>query len=337
MVSIVCPFYNEASILEASVHLMLRNLQTLSDDWELIIVNDGSTDDSLAIARQLEEECPHLRVLSYPDNRGRGYAIRAGTEAARGDILVTTEIDCSWGDDIVLRLVAEFRKRPDADMIIASPHLPGGGYKNVPARRVFLSSFGNYVIRSGLTYQITMNTGMTRAYRREKFLLLPLDESGKELHLEIVQKAVAFGYRIYEIPAVLEWKDHKLSRTPGLRRKSSSNINRLIQTHVVFSLLAAPFRYIYALAGLLGAAAVGCFVWAVYRLLTHQVSVYELLLSSVLALFSFLVFGVGVLAQQGRSLQRDLWRIRSALETGEPHQDFPSESRRERASEHNSI
>jgi hypothetical protein len=148
---------------------------------------------------------------------------------------------------------------------------------------------------------------------------------------------MAFGYHIYEIPAVLEWKDHKLSKTPGKKRKSSSKINRLIGTHVVFSLLAAPFRYIYALAALLAAAAVGFFGWALYRLLTGEVSVYELIISSLLALFAFLVFGVGLLAQQGRALQRDLWRIRSALQTGEPRQNLSEESARERAREHNAI
>jgi glycosyltransferase involved in cell wall biosynthesis len=321
MISVVCPFYNEAAILEDSVRLMLKNLEALTDAWELIIVNDGSSDGSVTIARQLEAEYPRLRVLSYPVNHGRGYAIRAGAAVARGEILVTTEIDSSWGDDIVPRLVMELLQRPDADMIIASPHLPGGGYKNVPARRVFLSTVGNYVIRSGLAYDITMYTGMTRAYRREKFLLLPLEENEKEMHLEIIHKALAFGYHIYEIPAVLEWKHHKLTKTPGKTRQSSSNVNRLIRTHALFSLLAAPFRYIYFVAVLLAMVS-GCFfIWSVYRLITRQVAVYAFLSSVLIALFAFVIFGVGVLAQQGRALQRDLWRLQSELRAGARHKE----------------
>ncbi len=319
MISVVCPFYNEEAILEGSVRLMLANLEALPDSWELIVVNDGSLDGSLAIARRLEaEENARLRVVSYPVNRGRGYAIRRGAAEARGDILVTTEIDSSWGDDIVARLAAAMASHSDADMIIASPHLPQGGYKNVPRRRVFLSSWGNHLIRSGLTYGITMYTGMTRAYRRDKFLLLPLDEEGKEMHLEIVHKALAFGYRIYEIPAILEWRHNKFMKTPGKARKSSSKVNRLIRTHALFSMLAAPFRYIYAIAGLLAVLAGGFFVWSVYRLAVREVSVYVFLASVLLALFAFLVFGLGVLAQQARSLQRDLWRLRSAQRGGMP-------------------
>jgi len=312
MISVVCPFFNEEAIIEASVKRMLANLEALPEEWELIIVNDGSRDRSLELARALEAEHPRLRVVSYPSNRGRGHAIRSGAAHARGDIVVTTEIDSSWGDDIVSRIVAELRRRPDADIVIASPHLPDGGYRNVPPWRVVLSSVGNYIIRSGLTYGVTMHTGMTRGYRRESFAALPLDENDKEMHLEIVSKALALGQRIYEIPAVLEWRTRELSGTAA-KRRSSSVSNRLIRTHVLFSLLAAPFRYIYVVAALLACISLIFFVWSVHNLLAHQVSVYLFLSSVLMGLFAFLVFGIGVLAQQGRALQRDLWRLRSEL------------------------
>ena len=206
MISVVCPFYNEASILDAAVRSMLENLRSLDEEWELIIVNDGSTDGSLEIAQAFQADEPRLQGLTYPINRGRGYAIRTGAAAARGELIVTTKIDSSWGDDIVHRLVAELHARPDADIVVASPNLPGGRYKNVPIKRVFFSKYGNLIIRAGLRYSVTMNTGMTRGYRAEKFRALPLEEDEKEMHLEVINKALAFGYRIYEIPATLEWE-----------------------------------------------------------------------------------------------------------------------------------
>lgn len=310
MISVVSPFYNEEAILEASVGLMLRNLSSLPDAWELILVDDGSRDGSLEIARRLELEDPRVRVVSYPVNRGRGYALRTGVAKARGDLVVTTEIDSSWGEDIVHRLVSALKARPEVDIVIASPHLAGGGYKNVPLLRVLLSTVGNYIIRSGLTYGLTMNTGMTRGYRREKFLALPLDENGKEMHLEIINKALAFGYRIVEIPAVLEWRDRALARRPGSRRRSSSALGRLIRTHLLFSLVAAPFRYLFLASGLLAGVAVVLFVWGVINLFNPQPSAYLFLASASLGTFSLLVLGFGVLAHQGRFLQRELWRVR---------------------------
>jgi glycosyltransferase involved in cell wall biosynthesis len=314
MISVVCPFYNEEAILEKATELMLKNLSTLEDKWELILVNDGSRDTSLDIVQILERKNSKLHVVSYPQNRGRGYAIRQGVQKSRGNIVVTTEVDCSWGDDIVHRIVQKFKDAPGTDIVIASPHLPGGTYKNVPPKRVFLSRLGNQIIRAGLTYNITMNTGMTRGYKRDKFLALPLDEDEKEMHLEIVNKALAFDYTICEIPAVLEWKAEDLTKKAEKKRKSSSNINKLIRTHLVFSLIAAPFRYIFVFSGLFLAGSAFMFLLATYHLFTPTPSIYFALTSFFLALFGFLIFTIGVLAHQAFATQRELWRIRYALE-----------------------
>ena len=323
MISVVSPFHNEALIIEASVRLMMTNLESLPGEWELIVVDDGSTDHSLEIARGLEKEFAQLRVLSYPTRRGRGYAIRQGVAQARGDIVVTTEIDSSWGDEIVSRIVAEFDKHPEADIVIASPHLAGGGYKNVPVSRVLLSTIGNYVIRGGLTYGVTMNTGMTRGYRRDRFALLPLDEDEKEMHLEVIAKAQAFGLRIHEIPAVLEWRNHNHAKPGSAPRKSSANVNKLIRTHTLFAVLAAPFRYLYLVSAICALVSVGFFVWSFINLFTHRVSIYLFLSSLLTATLGFLIFGIGVLAQQGRALQRELWRLRSELRMAGRSQEPP--------------
>ena len=67
-------------------------------------------------------------------------------------------------------------KWPDADMVVASPHMQGGSYKNVPFKRVLYSKLGNKVIRACMSNVVTMNTGMTRAYRRNAIRSLPLSE-----------------------------------------------------------------------------------------------------------------------------------------------------------------
>ena len=313
MISIVCPFYNEESIIEKSILLMLENLKSLPDDWELIIVNDGSTDRSLDIAQSLAQDHHRLHVTGYADNRGRGFALRTGVAKARGELVVTTEIDSSWGDDIVHRVVTEFGKEKDVDIVIASPHLSGGRYKNVPLKRVFLSSVGNMLIRAGTNSQVTMNTGMTRGYKRDKFLSLPLNEDGKEIHLEIIQKAMSFGYRICEIPAVLEWKDHKLTSSNSKKRKSSANVNRLIRTHLMFTLMAAPFRYMFTASAILTLVGLFFFFWAVYNLFTPEPSIFLAITSFFLFLFAFLISALGTLSQQNLEVQGELWRIRSFL------------------------
>jgi dolichol-phosphate mannosyltransferase len=305
-VSVVCPFYNEAGILEQAVRTLMKRLASLNATWELIIVNDGSTDGSDDIAARLAIEHPSLRVLGYRYNRGRGFALRTGVSAAAGDLIVTTEIDLSWGDSIVHDLVNALDQWPDVDIVVASPHLAGGAYKNVPFKRVWLSRIGNRVIRACMSNAVTMNTGMTRGYRRGAILSLPLTEDGKEFHLEVILKATAFGLRIREIPAVLEWKEYK-HRGQRIKRKSSSRVNRLIVSHSLFSMFANPVRYVWGLSlvsSLLGAMFLTIAVWSLYF---KQDAIYSALLSVSLVILGIVLFVIGVVMKQGNMIQRELW------------------------------
>lgn len=310
--SVVCPFFNEEKFIGESVRLLLRKLEELDATWELIVVDDGSVDRSRELAIEAGAGHPRLRVLGYRFNRGRGHALRTGIAQARGEIIVTTEIDLSWGEDIVERLYDAIRARPDVDIVVASPHLPGGGYKNVPANRVFFSRFGNQVIRACVGNTVSMNTGMTRAYRREVIRSLPLEEDRKEFHLEVVLKANAFNYRFHEIPAVLEWKAAKFDGRE-LERKSSSKVNRLVLTHSLFSLFANPVRYVWRLSGASALLSLASLVAGIVRLALGLVSVYMLIISLAFAIISVMLFGFGVIAQQGNMVQTELWRLQKDL------------------------
>jgi dolichol-phosphate mannosyltransferase len=310
-VSIVCPFYNESGIIEHAIRQMLVQLRTLRASWELIVVNDGSTDDSAEIAEAVAHENPRVRVLGYPRNRGRGHALYTGIMAARGDVIVTTEIDLSWGETIVHELVAAMDRWPAADIVVASPNLPGGGYRNVPAKRVWISRLGNRVIRLCMANAVTMNTGMTRAYRRDVIQSLPLSEPGKEFHLEVILKATAFGHQIREIPAVLEWKQHR-REGQVVKRKSSSKVNRLIVSHSLFSIFANPIRYVWLMSfGFFGA---GLFFIAAAFVLFYlrMVSAYTMLFGLSLFIVGGLFFVLGVILKQGNIIQRELWLMQRA-------------------------
>jgi hypothetical protein len=309
-VSVVCPFYNEAAILDHTIRHLLEQLESLDADWELIVVNDGSTDDSEKIARAIVS--PRLRVLGYQQNRGRGHALRTGIAQAGGDYIVTTEIDLSWGDRIVHDLVDAFHKDPKLDIVVASPHLAPGGYRNVPARRVWISRIGNIVIRTLMMNAVTMNTGMTRGYRRTVIQSLPLSEDGKEFHLEVILKATAFGARIGEVPAILEWKEYK-HQGQRVQRKSSSRMRRLIVSHSLFSLFAHPVRYVLGLCMLtllLGTISLG---WAVFAYATDQTAAYLALLGVSLVILALVFFMMAVVMQQGWMIQRELWMVQRLI------------------------
>ncbi len=238
-ISVVCPFYNEAGGIEHAMRQMVLQLSRLDSEWELILVNDGSTDASFGLAANVAEYYPRVRVLGYPDNRGRGHALRAGLEEAHGEIVVTTELDLSWGENIVHELVRYLRENQLFDIVVASPHLEGGGFRNIPAGRVWLSRLGNLFIRACLPGAVATNTGMTRAYRRRAIRALPLYEDGKEFHVEVIAKAHALGLSVLEIPAELAWQ----SRDRG-RRRSKWSLVEMSLGHIGCVVKACPAQVV---------------------------------------------------------------------------------------------
>jgi hypothetical protein len=136
---------------------------------------------------------------------------------------VTTEADCSWGDDVALRLVEELRSHPEADFVIASPHLPGGGLVRVTPHRVALTRLGNRLIYAFFEPSITMNTGMTRVYRKGVIQPLVTAEDGKEFHLEVLLKLITLGFRARS--ATITWPERRAragsaaARPRGSRRQ----------------------------------------------------------------------------------------------------------------------
>lgn len=330
-VSVVCPFFNEAPILEDSVVTLLSRLHRLQVTWELIVVDDGSADAGREIIERLCEGHPELRLVSYRVNRGRGYALRQGIAQANGEVIITTEIDLSWGADVVERLYEAMESQPDADIIVASPHLPGGGYRNVPWKRVFLSRLGNRIIRTCMSNAATMNTGMTRAYRRSVIRALPLDEDRKEFHLEVVLKAQALGYRLSEIPCTLEWKTHK-HKGREVERKSSTKVSRLVVSHMLFSLFANPIRYVWGLSAVSSLCSFGFLIWGIVRFFSALVSVYVLLISMSFGIIALMLFIFGVIAQQGNMVQRELWTLKQDMRmlvrrAGEREEDGPADQK----------
>jgi glycosyltransferase involved in cell wall biosynthesis len=306
-VSVVCPFFNEAAIIEKAAEGMIANLGTLGQDWELILVNDGSHDDSPARLERVIKKEPRARMLGYALNQGRGFALQTGIADARGDIVVTTEVDLSWGDRIVHEIVRKFQEEPALDVVVASPNLPKGGYKNVDFQRVVASKLGNLLIRTLFPVNISMNTGMTRGYRREVIQKLRFEEKGKEFHLEVLLKLSLLDYRIGEVPAVLEWKENKLLAV-GTKRKSSTKVRKLALSHLRFVVFANPIRYLWALGFFCGAVALALFGLAVRALLIGSVASNFAILSFVIGLFSLLFFAFGVITAQNNKILCELWK-----------------------------
>ncbi|MCS6862398.1 MAG: glycosyltransferase family 2 protein, partial [Abditibacteriales bacterium] len=88
-VSVVVPMYNEEESIADTVHQLRDALNRLTEDWEIVLVNDGSTDRTYEVAAEVAQDIPEVRIVSYQPNGGRGKALRTGLAHARGDIIVT--------------------------------------------------------------------------------------------------------------------------------------------------------------------------------------------------------------------------------------------------------
>jgi hypothetical protein len=124
--------------------------------------------------------------------------------------------------------------------------------------------------------------------------------------LEVILKATAFGFRIYEIPAVLEWKEYK-RHGKQVSRKSSSRVNRLVISHSLFSVFANPVRYVWLMS--LGSLflSIVFFGFAIVFTFLEMVAVYSALMSIALLIVSIVLFVLGVVVKQGNMIQRELW------------------------------
>src|SRR5208282_4179233 len=138
--SIICPAFNEEAAIQGNIINLKSWIDRQDRPVEVLLINDGSTDETVARAREAIGEDRRFRIISHLRNFGRGRALRTGFREARGEIIVTAEADLSWGTDALERMVATLDGDAGIDAVFASTHLPSGGYRNVPKHRVFLSS-----------------------------------------------------------------------------------------------------------------------------------------------------------------------------------------------------
>lgn len=239
--SIVIPMFNEAENVEHTLSRVEESLASYNGTYEIIAVNDGSTDNTLEVLKRQEGLNQRLKVISYPKNAGRGMALRTGFKEARGEIVVSIDADLSYSPHYILHLLKALEESPEVDFVLASPYMPGGKTEGVPFLRLWISKLGNRILRSAMPNRIYTSTGIFRAYRKKVLDSIELESDGKEIHLEILSKALALGFKVKEVPATLK------SRKKG---KSKFKFKQTAISHLVFSAFEKPMM-IFGLIGFL--------------------------------------------------------------------------------------
>jgi glycosyltransferase involved in cell wall biosynthesis len=203
--SIVIPAYNEGARLGATLEKVLGfvRAQGWNAEVEVIVVNDGSRDNTAALVREFAEREPMLRLVENPGNRGKGYSVRNGMLNARGEIVLFSDADLSSPIEEMPKLLAALSG--GADIAIGSRWLRTELQTRRQSRhRQLFGRVFNLLLRItlGLRFKDTQ-CGFKAFTRRAVQTILPLQRIERwGFDPEILFLARKFGFRVEEVPVV---------------------------------------------------------------------------------------------------------------------------------------
>jgi dolichyl-phosphate beta-glucosyltransferase len=211
--SIVLPCFDEAERLPGTLAAYLAHFLPSRAEVELIVVDDGSSDGTSAIADQIAAADPRVRVVRTPHNHGKGYAVRVGVQAAQGELVVFTDADGSYGPEQLERVVAALDRAPVA---IGARLGSQAGTRSPLLRRLASPAF-NRVMRLllGLPFHDTQ-CGL-KGFRRDaaEALFQRARVDGFAFDAEALLVARRLGLEVVEVPVTAEDRQGSKVRVGG--------------------------------------------------------------------------------------------------------------------------
>jgi dolichol-phosphate mannosyltransferase len=202
-VLVVClPTYNERENLEAMVSSLD---EILPEDGRILVIDDNSPDGTGEIADRLASERENVEVLHRPRKEGLGPAYLAGFRRSLelgADLVLEMDCDFSHDPEDVPRLVAAAE---EADLVLGSRYVPGGGTKNWGLLRRIVSRGGSLYAQALLGLKVRDLTGGFKCYRRavlETIDLGAIDSKGYAFQIETTYRAIRAGFNVVEVPIV---------------------------------------------------------------------------------------------------------------------------------------
>jgi len=215
--SIFFPAYNDGGTIASLVILAVQVAGRLTSDFEVIVVNDGSSDATKEILDNLVRTYPNVRAVHHPRNRGYGAALRTGFGAATKDLIAYTDGDAQY-DPAELPALWN-RLTPDADMVT--------GYKisrSDPWHRVVIGRFYHHTVKLLFRLRVRDVDCDFRLMRREIFDRVKLEKDTGVICLEMMRKIQDAGFRVVEVPV------HHYHRLHG--RSQFFNFKRVFWTGI---------------------------------------------------------------------------------------------------------
>ena len=215
-ISVFFPCYNDAPTIGGLVRRADAELQRLTGEYEIIVVNDGSKDDSAGVLRQLQLEIDRLRVVTHPVNRGYGGALRSGLAAATKDLVFYTDGD---GQYDVGELPVLLMLMTDDTHFVNGMKMTRGD----PPYRVVTGNIHRFVTRWAFWLPITDVDCDFRLIRRSIVERLSLHSNSGSICVELVKQAERAGAQFREVSV------HHYQRQWG--RSQFFTVGRILHTY----------------------------------------------------------------------------------------------------------
>jgi glycosyltransferase involved in cell wall biosynthesis len=213
--SMVIPAYNEARRLPPTLARLRDYLDAGPDSYEVLVVDDGSDDDTVAVARGVAREWPQLEVLTLAHNQGKGAAVREGMLHARGALRAFSDADLSTPIEELPRLRSHLGGA--CHVAIASRDAPGSDIQvHQPRWREFMGRTYNRILRLLVLPGIRDTQCGFKLFTSEaaQACFAPLETFRFGFDAEVLVRAHRRGWEIAEVP--VQWRHVEESRVGGI-------------------------------------------------------------------------------------------------------------------------
>ena len=214
--SVVIPAHNEALVIEPTLRGLITALDGEVDDYELVVVDDNSTDGTADVARAVSER---VRVVTNEPPHGFGFAVRKGLEHFDGDAVVLVMAD---GSDDPRDVVLYYRVlEAGYDCAFGSRFMPGAVVRDYPEFKLRINRIVNQGIRLLFRHGYNDTTNAFKAYRREVIATIqPLLSNHFNLTVEMPLKAIVRGHSFAVIP--ISWRNRTSGQSKLAMREMGS-------------------------------------------------------------------------------------------------------------------
>jgi glycosyltransferase involved in cell wall biosynthesis len=192
-ISAVFPAYNDGGTIPSMILTSLMALRKVTDDYEIIVTNDGSSDYTQDVLDELASRYPELKVIHHEKNRGYGAALRSGFSAATKDWVFYTDGDAQYNPLEMVKLVDALHDGVDVV----------NGYKiarNDPLFRKIIGKTYHYIVKFAFGFKLRDVDCDFRLIRRSIFDQISLESSSGAICLEMVKKFQDAGFYFAEVP-----------------------------------------------------------------------------------------------------------------------------------------